>query len=115
MGAVVSHQANFAGGDAESDEILSQQAHAQGRSVRRWELVRTGGRDPVLAHEITHRGPGTDATKQLIILFAQHEKRPPLASLVCPGMRELTIDMAGLTRRLLAFSLVLSIPGIGCH
>jgi hypothetical protein len=34
-----------------------------------------------LAHEYSHRRPGADATQQLIVLFAQHEKNPPLASL----------------------------------
>src|SRR5262245_26351294 len=44
------------------------------------QFVRTGGGNPVLAHEITHRRPGANATQQLIVLFAQHEKSS-LASL----------------------------------
>src|SRR5262249_54982793 len=67
-------------GDAERDEALAQQAHAQGWTVRCWQLVRTGGWNPVLTHEIPHRCPGADATQQLIVLFAQHDQSS-LASL----------------------------------
>src|SRR5215471_15940987 len=80
MRAAIGDQAHLAGGNAESDEALTQQAYAQGWTVWRRQLVCTGGWNPVLAHEITHRRPGTDATQQLIVLFAQHEKSS-LASL----------------------------------
>ena len=83
MGAAVGHQADFAGSDAERDEVLTQQAHAQGRGIWGGQLVRTRGRDPVLPHEITHRCPRAHATQQLIVLLVQHEKSPPLASLSC--------------------------------
>ena len=35
MRAAIGNQANLAGGDAERDEALAQQTHAQGRAVRR--------------------------------------------------------------------------------
>jgi hypothetical protein len=39
MRTAIGNQAHLAGGDAERDEALAQQAHAQGGAVRRRQLV----------------------------------------------------------------------------
>ena len=70
--AGVLEQSHLAGGDAEADEILAQQADAQRRAARRWQLVRAHGRYPVLAHEFAHGSPRAYPTEDIVVFLAQH-------------------------------------------
>src|SRR5581483_11425944 len=58
----------------EGDEVLAQELHALGRAVVVRQLGAHQGRDPVLPHEVTHDGAGTNATKQLVLFSAQHDE-----------------------------------------
>ena len=82
--AGVLDDAGGAGGDSETDHVLAQQTQSLRRTVRRSELVRPEGRDPVLAQEVAHQRPWPDAGKDIVVLFGQHGSnsyRPVLCSI----------------------------------
>src|SRR5262249_59686760 len=72
MRTVLVHQADRAVGVAEGDQFLTEQQHAQWIAVWRGQLRREHGRDPVLAHEVTHGRAGPDAADQLVFFLPQH-------------------------------------------
>src|SRR5439155_27258421 len=65
-------QSDGARRDAERDEALAEQAHAQRRAVGLRQLARQRRRNPVLPHQGAHRGAGSDPTEQLVVVSTQH-------------------------------------------
>ena len=84
VGAVVVDEADGAGGVAEGDEVLAEQADADGVGVGAWELAGHEGRDPVLPHELAHSGAGANPGEGLVVLLREH-CGPPLLLAVGQG------------------------------
>jgi hypothetical protein len=61
--AVVLDEADLAGGDAEGDQVLAQQADTHRRAIRLGQLTGEQDGDPVLPDEVPHRRAGSDATE----------------------------------------------------
>ena len=57
--AAVIHYANAASAVAKRDQLLSEQHQAKWRAVAR-ELRGQAGRNPILPHQLAHRGRGTN-------------------------------------------------------
>src|SRR6266446_4928080 len=72
MRAVLADQPDGPGRDAEGEQVLAEESHAQGRAVALGKLARQSGGHPVLAHQVTHGRPGSDPTEQLVVLATQH-------------------------------------------
>ena len=53
---------------AENDEILAQKPHLDRGTVRLRDLLGQASRDPVAAHDLSHRRVAFDATKQVVFL-----------------------------------------------
>jgi hypothetical protein len=79
MGADVAEEADFAGGGAEADEVLAEQADAEGWAVGN-DLIGGVGGQPVLPHEVAHGSARSDVTDQLIVRSGQHGRCPPIKS-----------------------------------
>ena len=72
MRAAVLDQAHGPRRDAERDEVLAQQTHAQRRAVGLGQFARQRGGHPVLPHEVAHRCSRSDPTEQLVVVPTQH-------------------------------------------
>src|SRR4051795_5140985 len=86
MRAVVLEEPNLAVGVAESDQLLVQQQDTNGVAVGTGHLGGEHGRNPVLPHELTHRGAGPGATDQFVIFSAEHRSLLKGCGLACTGI-----------------------------
>jgi hypothetical protein len=70
--AVVLDQPDLAGRDAEGDEVLAEEPHADGRAVTLRELARHERGNPVLAQQGARRRPGSYFAEQLVVFSGKH-------------------------------------------
>jgi hypothetical protein len=61
---------------AEGDQVLAEEAQANGCAVRFRQLLGEGGGNPVAAHELTHRRIALDAAQEFVFLLGQHGVPP---------------------------------------
>ncbi len=67
---------------AEHDEILAEQPHLDRRAVRLGHLFGQASRDPVAAHDLSHRRVAFDAAQQ-VVFFGGHHALHFLAGAAC--------------------------------
>ena len=76
VGAPLAHQAYAAGRVAEGNEVLTEDAQAQGIAVGMRQLMRDEDRLPVAAHQLAHRRTGPHAGQSFVVPGRKHAWLP---------------------------------------
>ena len=56
-----------------NNEILAQKPDLDRGAIRLGDLLGEAGRDPMAAHDLSHRGVALDATQQVVFLIGHHD------------------------------------------